>query len=193
MLQTALAVALGNRSACLFSLGYYEHTIEDINFALSLGYPEETRYKLYERLGRCQVKLGRPAKAKPALMIATQLVKKSGLDQSKQSQLLKGIAKLQSSLKAATIVGGGETQTCESQGQASPEGLSSKVVVDQNDRVGRFIRADGGDLEANETVLVEKPFAAVLNADKGGHNCHNCFRRLVAAVPCMTCSGVAFW
>ena len=48
-------------------------------------------------------------------------------------------------------------------------------------------------MDANETVLVERPFAAVVNADRAGHNCHNCFKRLVAAVPCMTCSGVAFW
>ena len=72
-------------------------------------------------------------------------------------------------------------------------GLSDKVTIAQNERVGRYVKVETGDLEANETVLVEKPFAAVLNADRGGHNCHNCFKRLVAAVPCMTCSGVAFW
>ena len=57
---------------------------------------------------------------------------------------------------------------------------------------GRFMVA-AEEIPAGSVVLQEKPFAAVLNADRGGHNCHNCFKRLVAAVPCMTCSGVAFW
>ena len=68
------------------------------------GYPEETRYKLYERLGKCQIKLGRPMKAKPALLIASQLIRKSGLGEEKEKQLLKSIAKLQESIKKSTVI-----------------------------------------------------------------------------------------
>ena len=71
---------------------------------LCSGYPEETRYKLYERLGKCQIKLNRPMKAKPALLIASQLIRKSGLGEEKEKQLLKSIAKLQESIKKSTVI-----------------------------------------------------------------------------------------
>ena len=71
---------------------------------LCSGYPEETRYKLYERLGKCQIKLNRPMKAKPALLIASQLIRKSGLGEEKEKQLLKSIAKLQESIKKSPVI-----------------------------------------------------------------------------------------
>ena len=75
-LQSTLSLSLGNRSACLLKMDDYENAIADINFALSLGYPEQTRYKLYDRLGKCHLKNGNPLKAKPAFLIAHQLVSK---------------------------------------------------------------------------------------------------------------------
>ena len=48
------------------------------------------------------------------------------------------------------------------------------------------------DIEPFETVLVEEPFAHVLNIDKSGYNCLHCLERLKTAIPCKKCSGVAF-
>ena len=172
-------------------MGDYEHTIADINFALSLGYPEETRYKLYERLGKCQIKLGNPIKAKPSLLIAGQLIKRSNLEESRKKVLLEGIEKLQAEAKKAPTKQSNENNDTVFKENGDDPGLGDKLVVESNDQVGRYVVAKQ-DLDANETVLVEKPFASVLNMDKQGLNCHNCFRRLVAAVPCMSCSGVAF-
>lgn len=68
-----MAFAVGNRSACLFHLGDFEHAINDIHFALSINYPKANKAKLYERLGRCHQKLFQMDKARTAFMICQQL------------------------------------------------------------------------------------------------------------------------
>ena len=44
-----LSIALGNRSAVLFSLKAYNLALDDIRLALESGYPEELRFKLIDR------------------------------------------------------------------------------------------------------------------------------------------------
>ena len=85
--------------------------MEDINFALSLGYPAETRYKLYERLGKCHIKLGNPVKAKPALMIAAQLIKKAtDLEETKKKSLFNSIQKLRDGLQGQNQPSNGQSE-----------------------------------------------------------------------------------
>ena len=42
-----LSLAIANRSAALFKLGFFKLALEDIEFALVSGYPKELRYRLY--------------------------------------------------------------------------------------------------------------------------------------------------
>jgi hypothetical protein len=69
--------------------------------------------------------------------------------------------------------------------------LSAKVAIKSDTKVGRYTVAIKA-IKASETVLVEEPFAAVLDPSKSGINCANCLTRLKAAIPCKRCSGVAF-
>ena len=64
-----MAFALGNRSAAFFHLGNYIEAISDIHFALSLNYPKASKFKLYERLGKCHLALEDGIKAKTAFQI----------------------------------------------------------------------------------------------------------------------------
>ena len=95
MKSSTLAFSLGNRSACLLNLGNYEEACSDINLALALGYPEEGRYKLYERLGRIYSKMGLAPRAKTSFMIAKQLViSTSSLTDDKKNEFLTMVEQL---------------------------------------------------------------------------------------------------
>ena len=74
-----MALSLANRSACLFHLGEYEATVSDVHSAIASGYPEAQRHKLYLRLAKSYLKLGLPARARPALLIAKSLLKEHGV------------------------------------------------------------------------------------------------------------------
>ncbi len=79
----------------MLNLGSYEEACSDINLALALGYPEEGRYKLYERLGRIYSKMGLAPRAKTSFMIAKQLViSSSSLTNEKKTEFLKMLEQL---------------------------------------------------------------------------------------------------
>ena len=189
-LQCTLALSLGNRSACLFKMGDYELAIADINFALSLGYPEQTRYKLYDRLGKCHLKNGNPEKAKPSFLIASQLVCKNDdieinkLEELKSSfqQSIQECAKEVSFVNVAKQVKANATlpnspfvNNCQRDRSQQYQALGSKLEVIKADVVGRHVVAKE-NLELGEKVLVENPFAAVLYPEQIGKACTNCFR-----------------
>lgn len=66
-----LSVAFANRSAVTFSLGEYSTSLEDIERALNGKYPQQLRYKLYERKGKCLKSLGKTALAEEAFHVST--------------------------------------------------------------------------------------------------------------------------
>ena len=171
-------------------MGDYELAIADINFALSLGYPEQTRYKLYDRLGKCHLKNGNPAKAKPSFLIASQLVCKSDdieINKLKElkSSVRQSIQECEKEVNLANVTKQAKLNATlpnppffnNSQMDRSQQyqALGSKLEVIKDDIVGRHVVAKE-NLELGEEVLVEHPFAAVLYPEQIGKACTNCFR-----------------
>ena len=188
--QSTLALSLGNRSACLFQMGDYELAISDINFALSLGYPEQIRYKLYDRLGRCHLKGGNPAKAKPSFLIAQKLVsncaadmeekkinelKNSFQDCIQECEKISNVSNKPDQTKETISLPDAMINTTDMTRSNDYPALGFKVEVKQDDIVGRYIMAKES-LKVGETVLVESPFASVLYPEQNGKNCHHCFK-----------------
>lgn len=86
---TTLAFSYGNRSACLLKLGNYEEACTDINLALAFGYPEEGRYKLYERLGRIYNQMGLSQRARTSFTIAKQMASSTpNLNDEKRTEFI---------------------------------------------------------------------------------------------------------
>lgn len=69
----ALALALANRSAVLFSMGDYEACLRDVRQALKYNYPNKLLYKLFERRGRCLQALGRIEEAVENLCVSIDI------------------------------------------------------------------------------------------------------------------------
>ena len=77
-MHSKLSLFSANRSACLFHLGEYEGAVSDVHAAIAEGYPEAQRHKLYLRLAKSYLRLGLNARARPALLIAKNLLKEHG-------------------------------------------------------------------------------------------------------------------
>ena len=183
-----MALSLGNRSACLFQSGDYDLAISDINFALSVGYPEDIKYKLYDRLGRCHLKNCNPVKAKPSFLIATQLLSKcDDIDEKKKSELKNSLELLiqecNNSINVKDKIGNIKENRTMPDIQIHIDdmirsneypALAEKLEIRQDNIVGRHIIAKES-LQLGETVLTESPYAAVLYPENNGKNCHNCF------------------
>lgn len=63
------ALAIANRSAVNWSLGFFEACICDIELAFQNGYPNELRMKLLERRAKCFLRLGNRTDAEKALEV----------------------------------------------------------------------------------------------------------------------------
>ncbi|KAJ7372657.1 hypothetical protein OS493_017929 [Desmophyllum pertusum] len=79
-----LSLAIANRSAVLFHLREYRQCLEDIQQALSRGYPLELRYKLLDRQGKCLFELGQNNEALDCFQQAKQALSESKLDHKKR-------------------------------------------------------------------------------------------------------------
>lgn len=87
----SLALAFANRGAILKTMGHVKQSIADSLQALSNGYPEHMKHKLFSRLGQCYQQLGKIDEAKEYLSKALQSVISSALTEEDKSQLKKNI------------------------------------------------------------------------------------------------------
>merc|ERR1712121_238175 len=91
-----LAYAIANRSACLYHLDDMTHAMADARLALSLGYPDQLKYKLFERIAKCYLHLRDFDKAKPVVKDAQRYLEKykDSLNQKKYKSAAKSLAEL---------------------------------------------------------------------------------------------------
>jgi hypothetical protein len=185
--------------------------MRDIDRALLLGYPEEKRYKLYERKGQCLVammarvgsgetKLRLAAKAHVAFKTASRL-----LEDNKSKEKVTGFrAKLDDAMKKLQWVK--ENNCDEGTTRPSPSmsdisnvlrpnshypAMTHGIEVVYEEGKGRHVRASE-DIPAGTTLLVEEPVMSALDPSRRGTNCLHCFRIVLANVPCVWCADVNF-
>ena len=201
--QETLAYSVANRSACQFYLGDLTSCLQDIQLALSSGYPEQLRYKLYERRAKCHLLSGNFDKARAALSQAKKSLEanRSKLEEKKQSQAKKSLKEISEAISSKRGLAEETIMVEEREDPSVPRlsqgchkklrSLSSLVRVEYREGVGRHVVA-AKQVQAGDTLAVENPVAAVLYSDKQGTNCDLCTAKLRSAVPCPTCAGVAF-
>ncbi len=193
-----LSYALANRSAALFFLKSYELCIQDVELTLQTGYPEKLHYKLYDRKGKCFLKIGKSSEARVCFENAQKALEKCDLERKKKitwtNDMTKWIEKCKDEklqenvlmlkkpeVKKAPSLDGGSHERFLS--------LSSACDVSYTPEKGRFIVA-ARDIKPGEIVLVEKPYASVVLLAKYVSHCHHCYCHYLAAIPCHQC-GIA--
>ncbi|XP_043683945.1 SET and MYND domain-containing protein 4-like [Vespula pensylvanica] len=192
-----LPLAIANRSAALYHLGKYEDCIKNIELAIKLEYPEKLRHKLYLRAVQSYLKLGKPTKAKEALVRVREIMTKcTDIPDVKKEDIEKQIAHLAS--LASCMHNDTEDTEDNDVTQSIPELAfgenpdfpSASAAVDKkySSEKGRYVVANR-DIRKGQILFVEKPFAFVL-VDYGriSGSCENCCRPYGdVPVPCTMC------
>jgi tetratricopeptide (TPR) repeat protein len=195
----SISLAFANRSASLFQLAEYQMCLEDISCALRYGYPNELRYKLYDRRGQCLLAVGSFDDALANFIEAKQHLNVSELNVNRRQQLASEIdrriltCRNRESTAPCPPDDSVELVKCE---KSLPDLLDGKstdypslsqmcAVTYAADR-GRFIIAKR-DIFPGDVILVEKPYASVLLAENRLNHCDHCFKPTLAPVPCSSC------
>lgn len=158
-----LATCVANRSAALFHVGRHRECLCDIEYALTLGYPEKQKEKLIKRKLACQQELAKQAKSlfgnkETSSPFITDKEVHRGLDYEKLKKLEKE--------PVFRMV------TCEGKGKA--------LVATRK-------------ISSGEPILAEKPFVSVpSNLKQYCYHCLRRVDQLDQPTPCVQCSQVRF-
>ena len=203
-----LSLAFANSSAVLFHLKEYHQCLQGIRQALSHDYPEELRYKLFDRQGKCLLELGKNGKALGCFKKAKQALNESKLDYNKREIWSKDL----------------EMEICKSQERAVQENEMSEEQTINNEDVlkkafhlpqlthgqnSKFVSASNAvdittshvtgrhpiatqDINVGDILVIEKPFASVLLPRYLETHCYHCLRCVTVPIPCLQCSTVRY-
>ena len=204
-----LSLALANRSAVLFHLREHRQCLEDIQQALSHGYPYELSYKLFDRQGKCLFVLGRGSEALDCFQKAKQALHQSKLDHKKKEVWLKELEMeicrcQQMKTDKTQVIPGVLTSNNE---HSPPLGFglprlthkenskfisaSRAVDITTSPVVGRHPVATQ-DIHVGDILIIEKPFASVLLPRHLETHCYHCLKRVSVPLPCYQCSTVRY-
>ena len=200
-----LSLGLANRSAALFQLDKYRLALQDMILALQHGYPEELRYKLYDRMGKCFQRLNRVDDAKYAFEKAQKYLPSANLTDSKRDTWMESIRE-----SVRSCVPGNNNNTTVTEAPTPPEWgevrepplprkpistefpCASKLFsVSYEDDVGRYVRAKQ-HVKIGDVLLCESPFTAVQSKETLSTHCFQCFRRYEVPTPCLNCKVARF-
>ncbi|XP_069195439.1 SET and MYND domain-containing protein 4 [Procambarus clarkii] len=192
----SLALALANRSAVLYHIKKFSLCLSDIELAMQAGYPPNLIYKVLDRRGQCHLVLGQYTSALDAFTAAARALSNSGLDNNKMESWKKDLNMKIHSCQGKTDAddpAADVTSSIDLFMGANPvlPNASSTITLNSSREQGRYLVA-ARHIPAGQVLLAERPYSAVLMANKCGTHCTHCYHRLVAPVPCRWCSGVAF-
>ncbi|XP_060575894.1 SET and MYND domain-containing protein 4-like [Ruditapes philippinarum] len=190
-----LALAYGNRSAALYRIGSYQECLADIEEALKCGFPSSLCHKLLLRKAQCMSHLGQHEDTQLCLEVLQKKLSGLDLDASKKDVILKEISEIQSLHKSNVCKNKQEIQNVRPEVSYGCNPVlvqaSSAVVMSTSPAKGRYLTACK-DMKAGDTLIVERPFAAVLLPDHYPTHCHHCFQKLSIAYPCRQCTMVRY-
>ncbi|KAK2175698.1 hypothetical protein NP493_710g01020 [Ridgeia piscesae] len=197
-----LVLALGNRSAALYQLQRYRECLADVELAVRHRYPTALAYKLFDRKGRCLMALGRTNEASAAFLKVCELLGLSNLDANRRQALRESTAR---QIDACALSPDDNEGISGLHGVGnnrhlpSVSGNRSRVFANASDAFdlkfspdcGRFVTASR-DVRVGEFVLVEKPYASVLDCKHYDTRCFHCFVAVDVPVPCTNCARVRY-
>ena len=173
------SLALANRSAAWLRLRRYADSLDDIETALHLGYPQAMLYKLVDRRARCLAELGRSEEARTAFQRVSLLLKQSGLEASKQAEWEKTVQAGLAGLKT----GATKSRPAAAAAPLLPDPnrrvpqLSSAVELAYSPLVGRHAVATR-DISPGEVVMLDTALAAHLLCSSRLTHCAHCMTKV---------------
>ena len=189
------------RSAALFHLKHYKECLRDIELAVECGYPETTRYKLFDRQGSVYLALGNTSEATASFQKALDNLLTAGLSAKATATWQANIGKQMENCRKATVkrASGKDSEGTKMEVPALTGDPHEKypcasvaVKVRYDASCGRHTVADR-DIKVGDILMSEVPFTAVMfPGEYAGNHCYRCFAATEAPVPCRQCSTVLF-
>ncbi|XP_064601173.1 SET and MYND domain-containing protein 4-like [Liolophura sinensis] len=193
--HTELALGYGNRSAVFYHLDRYTDCICDVEVALKCGFPENTQYKLYQRWGQCLYRLGKIKCAREKFLQALKgLNSQTDADLKRKGEIDEWLLKTESCEDVPCVTGDIPELSAPGVSYGTSSVLpkaSAAVSLQYSSTKGRHLVAER-DISEGDTLIVERPYAAVLLPDHYNTHCHHCFIKLSNTYPCCQCTKVHF-
>eukprot|EP00092_Neocalanus_flemingeri_P008426 GFUD01009082.1.p1 GENE.GFUD01009082.1~~GFUD01009082.1.p1 ORF type:complete len:676 (+),score=159.68 GFUD01009082.1:46-2073(+) len=195
-----LSLAIANRSAALFKLGFFKMALVDIEFAFVSGYPKDLRYKLFERKIKILVHLKDKDSAFDTRGKFIIAMKDSTLEEDKKCKLENDIQALLEDLEHDLSESTNQGLEIDSEVLKHNLGkshsylppLSVDVDIEFDQVRGRFAVANK-DIPAGSVILVEPAVANICKEDQVESYCDFCFKSVdLHLIPCKKCSHVAY-
>ena len=177
----------------------YRECLTDISLALKHGYPDDLRYKLYDRRGKCYLKLKDRDRALDAFASLSTALDSSKLSDKDKTTWRANIAKLIKQCKSLPAELQEEVEDefnklpCLTHARSTrfPKSSEAMDAVYKNEKEGRTTVAKL-DIKIGDVISIEKPFSAILFHNLRSSNCHHCFARVLAPLGCNACADVRF-
>jgi len=189
------------RSAALFHLKHYKECLRDIELAMEHGYPDTTRYKLFDRQGSVYLALGNTSEGTACFQKALDNLLTAGLSPKATATWQANIGKQMENCRKATtkLASGPDSEGTKMvvpalTGEPNEKYPNSSVAVKGQYDIscGRHTVADR-DIKVGDIIVSEVPFTAVmLPGEYRDKHCYQCFAATEAPVPCRQCTSVLF-
>lgn len=182
----ALAQAYANRSSVLFNLAKFEECINDIDRALELEYPDNSRPNLLRRKAKCLKILGKLEAEKVCEEARLWLEKVTLSDDTKEkiNARINIVSKEREYAKPESI----KPETLpEFPPHEKIPSASDAIDIKYSKDLGRHLIARR-NIDAGEVLIVEKPYAAYLDPKNIYSHCSHCFLRVWDSIPCEYCT-----
>ncbi|KAL7630881.1 UNVERIFIED_CONTAM: hypothetical protein RMT77_018832 [Armadillidium vulgare] len=194
-----LGIRLMKRAWIKKMLSKFVEAREDALRSLQFHLDHSDMWISLEVLGHCNFHIGKKKTAEGFFKQALDGLKQSNLDQETKAVAAKRIASVYKHAR-------GEEDNEEpdkniTKDLTTPEvsyGINrtlkcatDAVEVKIKEKTGRGLYATK-DIVPGDVIIVEKPYASVLNRGNFETHCNNCFKRFRSSIPCDTCSRVWF-
>ncbi|KAH0560607.1 hypothetical protein KQX54_006289 [Cotesia glomerata] len=189
-----MAKAYANRSAILCNERFYESSLDDVNDALEIGYPENLKAKLYVRQTKCLI-----ARFPNSLRGVDNCLQKAQLWSEKMNPANKKttqavIAKLKNNKtvpESREIWFASEYLPNGLQGNPKIMRASSAVALKYSTNFGRHLVATR-DIKAGEALVLHQSYASSLYPEHFYNHCWYCTTECLNPIPCLSCVDIVY-
>ncbi|XP_062551123.1 SET and MYND domain-containing protein 4-like isoform X2 [Armigeres subalbatus] len=190
--DTERALILASRSSSLFHLNKYDLALHDIELSFKLNYPEDMRYKLFERKAQIFSALKNFPAALDCYRETFTALHACNLDREMREKRLKETHKLivNLDLYISNIKKYLEPIKRATAKEFVPH-MDKSLFFDCTESEGRFARTRN-NLKPNNVLLKEQPHASVVMPDCSGTHCDQCGNRIEVLFSCPYCVDVVY-
>ena len=196
---TQLAESLFHRSKTLLALGHHDLALRDASLAaIKGGFPETSLFSLYLHQAKCHEAIKCAFEAQKCYNRAISALDKSDLDQGARDAEKRSIQEALNSLnkdktaKAKIAASNKNEDVLDiTRKHSKYQSLSKHVGIKYSKEHGRFAVAME-DIRPGTVLGIEDPIVSCLDEEFLQFKCLNCFKSVLAGLPCHTCSNVVF-